>query len=233
VLEDFMNDQEVREAVTKRYSQLYPAWRDLNVSAIVPEVFGRTLAVVKAIDDDGHPTEGEICFVDDNGKVRIFQTTEDLAEALRPEIPDDRKRIDDAKIQIETFSRLHKKRYGWNNALSITLVVLGIIVALGITAAGFFNYGVLAGILGLIVVLFISLQNAFSISEKAEFQTVVFTEADNLIQLLEFRVRTQAQFDSVLDSYMTLTKHAAANLPRGKGMQIVKERYGKGPEGLR
>ena len=228
-----MREEEVREAVQKRYSELYPAWTSVRVTTVVPNVFGHDLAVVKAIDEQGSPTEGEICFIESNGKVRVFSTTEDLAQALRPEPPADAKMVEDAKQQIVSFIAWHRLRHGQNYWLGVLLVVLGIVLALSITAAGFFNYGVLAGVLGLFVALFIALQNAFSISEKAEFQRLVFTEADNLHDLLTYRVRTQSQFDAVLDSFMTLKKHAATNLPRGKGMEVVKEMYGKAPEGLR
>ncbi len=228
-----MSEEDLKRAVIARYAQVYPYWRELRVTTLVPDVFGRSLAVVKALDKDGAPTEGEICFVTGDGKVTIFQTTEDLAAALMPELPADPKMIEEAKNEIASFGAQIRQRHGTNWAASSGLVASGILLSIGVTAAGFFGPGWLAGALGLIVTLFIALQNAFFFSEKAEFQRVVFTEAENLLSLLKFRVRSPAQFDSVIDAFMTLKKSGATGLPHGKGMQVVKEMYGSAPQGLR
>jgi hypothetical protein len=227
-----MTEDDLKKLVLNRYRDVYPSWTDLRVTAFVPDVFGRNLAVVKAREGNGGITEGEICFVAEDGKVTTFQTTEDLAAALRPELPPGRKTMEEAKteirivqcgIQEEARQELWRKR---------GLVICGILLAISVTAAGFLSSGTAAGVLGLFVTLFMALQNAFNFNEKAEFQRVLFTESDNLLNLLKFRVRTQSQFDAVIDAFMTLNKRAATNLPHGRGMDVVREMYGKTPEGL-
>src|SRR5262245_51454432 len=130
----------------------------------------------------------------------------------------DPSRLKDLQEQIQGFVRLYQYRHARNYWVSVMLVALGILLGLAVTAAGFLGAGVVAGLLGLAITAFISFQKAFAFDETAEFQRLLFTEAENLLNLLHYRVKTQIAFDSVLDAFMTLKKHAATNLPKGKGM---------------
>jgi hypothetical protein len=144
----------------------------------------------------------------------------------------DKQQANDLNEEIANFHSTYSSRHGKNFFINVALVLLGILLAVGVTAAGFFEKGKLAGILGLLLTLFIALQNAFYFNEKAEFYRLVATEADNLRYLLKFKVQTQSELHSVLDAFMTLKKYAATNLPRGKGMEVVKEMYANFPNQL-
>ena len=68
-----------RSHIVAAYEAEYKDWKHpVNVTQTVPETFGGTLAVIKAIDENGQQVE-EMCFVFDNRKVQIFQSTEQLA----------------------------------------------------------------------------------------------------------------------------------------------------------
>ena len=79
---------EIDKAVVQKYKNTYPKWTGVNVTQTIPDTFGGTLAVIKAIDGDKDEIE-EMCFIFDNGEVKIFQSTEQLAIFLdsRARIP--------------------------------------------------------------------------------------------------------------------------------------------------
>src|SRR5262249_28272048 len=73
-----MTDDEIEKAVIDEYKKVYPKWRSVRVTQTVPDTFGGTLPVVAALDEDQDEVD-EMCFVFDNGKVQIFQSTEQAA----------------------------------------------------------------------------------------------------------------------------------------------------------
>jgi len=73
-----MTEDEIKEAVVKEYGKFN--W-PVRVTQTVPDTFGGTLAVIKGQNDKGGYVE-EMCFVFENGKVQIFESTEQLAVFL-------------------------------------------------------------------------------------------------------------------------------------------------------
>jgi hypothetical protein len=130
--------------------------------------------------------------------------------------------------EIEAYLAVHQRRHSKNYVINAAFIAMGILLAVGVTAAGFFNYGVIAGVLGLFITLFLALQNAFYFGEKAEFYRVVATEAENLRSALAFRVRDGEEFQTIVEAFLTLRKNTATNLPKGKGMEVVREIYSAG-----
>lgn len=141
----------------------------------------------------------------------------------------DQEKVEALKTDVTTFFDTYRFRHGKNYFTNFALVFLGIVLSVSVSAAGFGGYGKLAGILGLFITLLIALQNAFYFGEKAEFQRLVATEAENLISMLKFKVKTESDFETVLEAFLTLKKHTAANLPRGKGMEVVRDMYAHFP----
>jgi hypothetical protein len=126
---------------------------------------------------------------------------------------------------LEYYWRLHRKSSLMNSAV----IVLGILLGLAVTAAGFLGHGMVAGLLGLAVTLFISLQHAFNFSDKAEFYSVIHSRAKILRDRLRYKVHSRKEFEDVVDSFGVLRKHAAENVPKGKGIDVVKEINAKHP----
>jgi|SRR5947209_8149014 len=73
-----MTEEEIERAVVQEYKKIYPKWTSVKVTQTVPDTFGGILAVINAIDEDKDEVE-EMCFVFENGKVQIFQSTEQLS----------------------------------------------------------------------------------------------------------------------------------------------------------
>jgi hypothetical protein len=75
-----MDENLLRETIIGEYRRRYPTWTGLRVTDLVP-FFGGHLAVVHA-DMPQQPENEEMCFVDPKIGVRIFSTTEELAQFL-------------------------------------------------------------------------------------------------------------------------------------------------------
>lgn len=76
-----MTNQILEKAVTDRYKKKYPLWTDLKVEEVVDPAFGGAIVVVQAKDENKIPAD-EICFVHPGNKVRVFETTTELAHFL-------------------------------------------------------------------------------------------------------------------------------------------------------
>lgn len=120
--------------------------------------------------------------------------------------------------------RRHSLDYGWN----ATLVTAGILLAVSVTAAGVFDQAKLAGVLGLAITVVVGLQSAFAFEEKAEFYRLAATEADNLFSRLTIGTKSEAELEKLHEQFLTLRNATAAHLPRGKGMEIVRDLYKNG-----
>jgi hypothetical protein len=115
----------------------------------------------------------------------------------------------------------HKLNYRGNAAL----IIVGLALSAGVTIAGILDYGLVAAILGVAVGYVIGVQNAFPIGEKAEFYRLIIAEGDNLISELKFEVKTEGQFLNRVNKFQKLRMYGTENLPRGQGMQAVKNFY--------
>ena len=72
-----MSDDNIRDIIVHEYKRRYPDWTDIQVTDLIDYV-GVCLAVVHANADKIE----EICFFDPKHGVRIFSTTEELAQSL-------------------------------------------------------------------------------------------------------------------------------------------------------
>lgn len=68
---------QIKEIVIKEYGARYSQWSNIKVTELIKNSDDGYYLVVKAKENDIE-TEGEICFVDNDNKVRIFSTTEEL-----------------------------------------------------------------------------------------------------------------------------------------------------------
>jgi hypothetical protein len=133
--------------------------------------------------------------------------------------------LSELRGDIEEFTRKYGKRHRGNFHLNWILIVIGLLLAAGVTISGMLNQGIIAAILGVCIGFLIGLQNAFPLSEKAEFYRLVVTEAENLIFELKYEVESEQQFREVVNKFQGLRDHAAKSLPRGQGMEAVKDMY--------
>jgi hypothetical protein len=105
------------------------------------------------------------------------------------------------------------------------LIAGGLVLGVGVSLAGFLNYGFLAGVMGMMITALIGFQNAFNFSEKADFYHIIHNEAKALRDRLRYKVATAQEFGTVVDELGVLRNYAAKELPKGKGMETVREMY--------
>lgn len=84
------SEEQIRQRIIAEYERKEYGWTDIRVTKLTgPLAGGARLAVVKAKQEDGHPTEGEICMVTSQNEVVIFSSTEDLAREIMPRVKAD------------------------------------------------------------------------------------------------------------------------------------------------
>jgi hypothetical protein len=142
----------------------------------------------------------------------------------------EQKKSEELHRAIERQIEVYRRRYKRNYIANFALVLLGVLLGFVALVVGLSDNGKAAGILGLSITLLIALQSAFNFGEKAQFYRIAFTESENLLTKLDFKVHTRAEFLDVLDEFITLKKYAVTNLPTGRGMEVVKEIYAKHPD---
>jgi hypothetical protein len=148
---------------------------------------------------------------------------------MNPDGSPDPEKLKKFQDQIDGFKDWYWRLHSRNLWISNAMVALGIFLGLSVTATGFWGYGVASGIIGLIITLFISFQNAFNFAEKAEFYRVIHAEAKTLRDRLRYKVYSSTDFDALIDSFIILQRQAEKDIPKGKGMEVVKEIYTKLP----
>lgn len=134
-------------------------------------------------------------------------------------------KVRDLQDDIEKFLVPLRKRHLSTFRGSAALIVIGLVLSAAVTIAGILDEGLLAAILGVTIGFVIGVQNAFPIGDKAEFYRLLIVEGENLIGDLKYEVKTEKEFLSVNNRFQKLRKHSAEDLPRGQGMQAVKNLY--------
>jgi hypothetical protein len=137
----------------------------------------------------------------------------------------DVKKIEELTQKIRAFRKDNKIKHGGNYWGNTTLIYLSIFLSASVTIAGIFDEGRLAAILGVILSILLTIQNAFPINYKAEFYRILMAEADNLLIDIEFDTMTQENFNRIKNRFKVLTKYAAVNLPKGEGLEAVRDMY--------
>ena len=132
------------------------------------------------------------------------------------------KNCEQFKCQLQSYIlhywKLHKKY----SILNMSLIIAGLLVGAGITVTGFMQLDIWPGLLGALITLIIGLQNAFDLSGKALFLNVIHDEAKVLRDRLRYKVKTQEEFEAVIDEFSLLRIYAVKKLPLGSGMGVVK-----------
>jgi hypothetical protein len=139
--------------------------------------------------------------------------------------PVDATRAEALQHEIESFLVPLRRRHITTFRGNAALIIIGLALSARVTIAGILDYGLIAAILGVAIGYVIGVQNAFPIGEKAEFYRLLIAEGDNLINELKFEVKTEAQFLNRVNKFQKLRMYGAENLPRGQGMQAIKNFY--------
>ncbi len=127
--------------------------------------------------------------------------------------------------EIHDFVTIYQNRHRGNFHLNWILIVVSLLLSAGVTIFGMLNQGMVAAVLGVCIGFLIGMQNAFPLGEKAEFYRLMVVEGQNLISMLDYEVNTDKDFASIEKQFRKLRSHAASDLPKGKGMDAIKEIY--------
>lgn len=120
--------------------------------------------------------------------------------------------------QIDSFQVFQWKNYVRNRRMGSLLVVCGLLLSIGTTAAAYLEYTQYAVFLGLGTTMFIGFREAFNFSEKAEFFCEIHGQAKNLRDQVRFRVNSEADFNAAFHELQMLRQRVARDIPRGKGL---------------
>ncbi len=127
--------------------------------------------------------------------------------------------------EIQEFAREMKKRHLRNYRVNTAIVLFALIFSSIVTIAGFLDQGKIAAFLGVSIAFLIAVQNAFPIAEKSEFYRTIADEGENLQDSLNYQVDSDAKFQDVVTKFQTLRKFSAEKMPKGRGMETVKDMY--------
>jgi hypothetical protein len=127
-------------------------------------------------------------------------------------------KTDELWNQIDSFQVFQWKNYVRNRRMGSLLVVCGLLLSIGTTAAAYLEYTHYAVFLGLGTTMFIGFREAFNFSEKAEFFCEIHGQAKNLRDQVRFRVNSEADFNAAFNELQMLRQRVARDIPRGKGL---------------
>ena len=121
--------------------------------------------------------------------------------------------------EMEGFRKHLWKLHLYNFRLNWVTVIVALALTAGVTVAGVYGNGQFAAVFGVGIAFLIGLQNAFPLSEKAEFYRTIVAEYDNLKDDLMYCVETEKQFKQVLHKFEALRDNAAKKRPKGHEFQ--------------
>lgn len=136
----------------------------------------------------------------------------------------DTSRLNPVIEQVSTFRDAQWRRHTLNFIANWLLVVLAIcasaLTIIGGVCAWDHRTIALIGVAGSIIV---SIQTSLAINDKAEFQRVIATDAENIILLLSDPLISDEDFSKLRDQFTALRAEASKKLPRGGGVEAARK----------
>jgi hypothetical protein len=123
--------------------------------------------------------------------------------------------------EIDEFAKKYNG-YRKKNAIGDRVLIYGgIILSACVPLSVLFKNPSVGAVLGVIVAVLITIQNAQALGAKASFYELVSAQAGNLGHKLSFGHISDREFTAVLKEFLALRIHAVENRPRGQGMAVV------------
>ncbi|HSF80669.1 MAG TPA: hypothetical protein VLA49_05525 [Anaerolineales bacterium] len=125
------------------------------------------------------------------------------------------------ETELETYikeMRGRRKRHGIGNNL---LVLASILTSAAITIAGIYDQAKFAAILGILLTVLLSVQQAFPLGEMAFFYRNSIADLENLQSSLRFTTNTQEEVEKTAHQFTVIRKHIAQAIPRGQGLNSL------------
>lgn len=138
---------------------------------------------------------------------------------------DTAKKLSAIAEEVDKFRSIFGSRHGTNYRWNALLVGLGIVVACSVALSGIANKPELAAALGVFSTALFALQGAYALGEKAEFQRIIALEAAILAEDIRLTDQTPQSLTQLKKRFDALRRHAETSLPRGTGMETVRQMY--------
>jgi len=123
------------------------------------------------------------------------------------------------------YEKRRKRNRNWANSLLVLTILVAFVALGGGIAAGEMKNGIIPAIAGGSIVLLRLIDRSFPWSERADFFRILAFECKNLVVALKLKKVDLERFNIVVEKYNQMNKRAAMKVPRGQGMQVVKELY--------
>ena len=118
---------------------------------------------------------------------------------------------------------MQQSRHGLNFRVHWSLVVLVLLGSALVTVGGVLKWRhELIALIGVGTSVVIALHTAIAIGDKAEFQRIVASDAASILTYLSDSELSEESFRKLRVQFIALRKHADSQLPRGGGMEAVR-----------
>ncbi len=128
---------------------------------------------------------------------------------------------DELKSYIKDMRRIGKRHGIGNNSL----VLASILASAAITIAGIYGLATVAAILGVLLSILLSVQQAFPEGEMAFFYRSSIADLENLQNSLRFTADTQDEIEKIVQQLAVIRKHIAQAIPRGQGLNTLENMH--------
>jgi hypothetical protein len=118
--------------------------------------------------------------------------------------------------EIEGFRELCEHRYLFNSRWDTILSTLGVIVSIGIVAAGVYEKSKWAAMLGGLVTAIVSAQRAFPFNQRWQFYRLLDSQAENLLTEAKNGIIT---LDQTIATLKAMRLDFAQQIPRGSSFR--------------
>jgi hypothetical protein len=118
--------------------------------------------------------------------------------------------------EIEEFKNLCERRYLFNSRWDTILTTLGVIISIGIVAAGVYEKSKMAAILGGLVTAIVSAQRAFPFNQRWQFYRLLESQAENLLTEAKNGILT---LDQTIATMKAMRLDFAQQIPRGSSFR--------------
>lgn len=135
----------------------------------------------------------------------------------------DPQRVESFRKEVSEFLAMQQRRHTMNFRLHWLLVVL-VLIGSSLTTIGSilrWQYEIIA-LIGVVSSVLIAIHTAIAIGDKAEFQRIIASDAANILTYLSDSGLVEDNFVRLREQFTELRKHADSQLPRGGGMEAVR-----------
>ncbi len=136
---------------------------------------------------------------------------------------DPTKQLESLKAEVHDFHKMQQKRHGHNFWIHWCLVCLVLMSNAALAFGGILKWDhELIACIAVVSGTLVALHTAIAIGDKAHFQRIVASDAENLLTDLNAGVDSDERLRQLREYFKALRKHSDVMLPLGGGMDAVR-----------